>query len=238
MKKIIIINDKSIEYELTYKKVKNINLRINRGGKISVSAPKRIPVSYIETFMSERSDFITNALTKLADMSVTEDRVKYDDGEDLLVLGRHYTIKKQLSKRSKAVINDDGTATIFVTDTSCDSASKSVMKLYSSICEREVYDMCENIFKEFSGVSDTMPKIQFRKARGRWGTCYSNRKTVILNKYLAALPPDLINYVIYHEFTHLIHANHSKSFYEELKKRCPEHEIFKKQLNGFSYLLK
>ena len=238
MKKTIIINDKSLEYDLTYKKVKNINIRINRDGKISVSAPKRIPVTYIETFMSERSDFITNALKKLAKVSPSEDCLKYDDGEELLVFGTPYKIKKQLSKRSRAVINDDGTVTIFVTNTSCDSVQKAVLKLYTAICERYVYDMCENIFKEFSDVSDTMPQICFRKARSRWGTCYSNRKKVILNKYLAALPTNLISYVIYHEFTHLIHANHSKSFYEELKKRCSEHEILKNQLNGFSYLLK
>ena len=238
MKKTVIINNEAVEYELTYKKVKNINLRISRDGRVSVSAPKRISEITIEKFILEKSDFITKALKKFSEISAKTEPIGYNDGEYLLVLGAPYKIKKQISGRANAVINNDGSVTIFVTEDSFESAQKSVLKLYTSICERDICNMCKSIFKDFSDVSDIMPQICFRKTRNRWGTCYSDRRSVILNNYLAALPESLIKYVIYHEFTHLIHANHSRSFYEELKKRCPEHESLRKQLKGFSYLLK
>lgn len=49
-----------IEYELTRKNVKNINLRVT-GGKVSVSARNGIPASYIDAFVASKSDFIKRA---------------------------------------------------------------------------------------------------------------------------------------------------------------------------------
>ena len=66
MKKTIFINGKKIEYELIFKKVKNINLRIHRDGQITVSANKRVPEITIDRFMTDRSDFITSALERFA----------------------------------------------------------------------------------------------------------------------------------------------------------------------------
>ena len=66
MKKFIFIDGKEIEYELIFKKVKNINLRIRRDGKISVSASKRVPMTSIEDFLESKSDFIISALDKFS----------------------------------------------------------------------------------------------------------------------------------------------------------------------------
>lgn len=49
-----------IEYELTRKNVKNINLRVTRG-KIKVSAGNGIPASYIDAFVASKAEFIKKA---------------------------------------------------------------------------------------------------------------------------------------------------------------------------------
>ena len=50
-----------IEYELVRKQVKNINLRVRRDGSVSVSANRRVPVSYIDDFVAGRGAFIMRA---------------------------------------------------------------------------------------------------------------------------------------------------------------------------------
>lgn len=58
----IKIKNASIKYELQYKKVKNVNLRIRPDGSIYVSADRRVPQKFIDEFIITKSDFILSAL--------------------------------------------------------------------------------------------------------------------------------------------------------------------------------
>ena len=42
-------------FTLTYKKVKNINLRLHPDGHIQVSAPRQVPQAYIESFVAKNA---------------------------------------------------------------------------------------------------------------------------------------------------------------------------------------
>ena len=60
----ITINNIKIQYELQYKKVKNINLRINPDSGIKVSANKMVSTGIIDEFIVSKADFIMRALDK------------------------------------------------------------------------------------------------------------------------------------------------------------------------------
>ncbi len=55
-----------ISYQLTRRKVKNINLRIRTDGSVAVSAAPRVPLHTIDAFVAERADWIAAAQAKLA----------------------------------------------------------------------------------------------------------------------------------------------------------------------------
>ena len=56
----------AVEYELTRKRVKNINLRITRDGSVNVSAPTFTPASLIDAFVLKHADFIKKGREKAA----------------------------------------------------------------------------------------------------------------------------------------------------------------------------
>ena len=62
MIKEIVLNGKQIEYELQWKDVKNINLRIKSDRTIFVSANTRISERIIEEFIESKSEYILKAL--------------------------------------------------------------------------------------------------------------------------------------------------------------------------------
>lgn len=80
MKRYIDLNGRQIEYNLEFKKVKNINLRIKHDG-IFVSASKRISTKRIEEFMRDKSEFILRAIDKFASMPKKEKVQYFDDDE-------------------------------------------------------------------------------------------------------------------------------------------------------------
>ncbi len=55
-----------IEYELTRKNVKNINLRIS-GGSVKVSARRGISAEFIDSFVASKKTFIERSLSREAD---------------------------------------------------------------------------------------------------------------------------------------------------------------------------
>lgn len=74
-------NNTIIEYDLQYKKVKNINLRIKPDGSINVSANKRVPQSTIDEFIISKADFIFRALDKYRNMPEEEQKQYFVENE-------------------------------------------------------------------------------------------------------------------------------------------------------------
>lgn len=81
MNREIILGDRTIKYDLQYKKVKNINLRIKPDGSINVSANKKVPQKVIDDFIISKVDFILRALEKYKNMPVKEQKQYYTEDE-------------------------------------------------------------------------------------------------------------------------------------------------------------
>lgn len=82
MIKEIKLNEKIIKYDLQYKNVKNINLRIKIDGLIFVSANKRISLNVIEGFLKSKSDFIIKALERYESKN-SEPRHRYFSEDEI-----------------------------------------------------------------------------------------------------------------------------------------------------------
>lgn len=57
--------DGVVFYQLTRKRVKNLNLRVERDGSVHVSAPQRTPLAYIDAFVAQKAGFIRQAQERL-----------------------------------------------------------------------------------------------------------------------------------------------------------------------------
>jgi predicted metal-dependent hydrolase len=76
-------------------------------------------------------------------------------------------------------------------------------------------------------------KCRLTHANTRWGSC-SSRKTISLNIGLMKIPEELRDYVILHELAHLNHMNHSRDFWEEVKRHDKNYKLHEKKLKAFS----
>ena len=105
--------------------------------------------------------------------------------------------------------------------------------------------------------------VRVRKMKSRWGSLTRKRKkpkslqplekllslprsltsdeskyeyAMSLNSKLVQAPDHLIDYVILHELSHVVHMNHSSRFYKLLEELCPQHREFKHELESKSLL--
>ena len=67
----------------------------------------------------------------------------------------------------------------------------------------------------------------------RWGVCNVKSKTVTLNLELIKYDLKYLDYVIVHELSHLIYANHSKDFWNVVSKYVPNYKKIRKEMKDF-----
>lgn len=77
----IIFKDNIIQYNLQYKNVKNINMRIKPDGSINVSANRRVSQKVIDDFINSKADFILRALEKYKNRPIAEQIQYYTEEE-------------------------------------------------------------------------------------------------------------------------------------------------------------
>lgn len=77
------------------------------------------------------------------------------------------------------------------------------------------------------------PSLKIRKMTTRWGVCNTRSKTVTLNLELIKRDLKYLDYVIVHELSHLIEANHSNRFWEVVEKNYPNYKQIRKEMKDF-----
>ena len=74
-------------------------------------------------------------------------------------------------------------------------------------------------------------KLTFKTLKTRWGSCSQNN-TICINNIIYYLPEHLKKYIMLHELTHTKIKNHSKIFWEELEKICPNSKLKRRELQN------
>lgn len=74
------------------------------------------------------------------------------------------------------------------------------------------------------------PSLRLRKMTTRWGVCNTKSKVITLNTELFKYDIECLDYVVIHELSHLVHANHSKEFWNVVSKYCPNYKILRNKL--------
>ena len=96
------------------------------------------------------------------------------------------------------------------------------------IIYKEHLDILYNKFEE----KIPYPKLKIRKMKTRWGVCNRKDNSITINSELIKYDLDKLDYVIIHELSHFVHFNHSKDFWLEVSKYCPNYKQIKKELKG------
>lgn len=85
----------------------------------------------------------------------------------------------------------------------------------------------------YASFSRTIPKpsLRIRKMKTRWGVCNTRDKIITLNLELIKKDVKYLDYVIYHELSHLVYPNHSTNFWKVVEENCKDCKKFRKELN-------
>ncbi len=91
----------------------------------------------------------------------------------------------------------------------------------------------EHLEKAYQNFSRKIPKptLRLRKMKTRWGVCNTKTHVITLNTELITYDIGCLDYVIYHELSHLVEANHSKKFWQVVEENCKDYKKYRDMLD-------
>ena len=233
MRQIRIDNVNTIEYELTRKNVKNINVRIKSDGRVYVSANRRVKEEKIDAFILEKSELILRAIEKYKNFTAS----LYQDGDKIKILGEDKILRAENGARNVRIDGDYVVLTLPDRD-DADEKKRLIENLRTQICRQTIPPILDGLYSSyFKGKGVKYPTVKFRKMTSRWGSCHATNAAITFSTALASVDVSCIELVVAHELSHLIRQDHSKAFYSVLGEVIPDHKQRKTALRSYSATL-
>ena len=79
--------------------------------------------------------------------------------------------------------------------------------------------------------------VGFRAYKSMWGCCDA-KGNIVFNFKLLMLPPELQRYVMVHELCHIVHRDHSPSFWQLVERFEPSYKLLRKEMKRYNFLSK
>lgn len=228
------MNDIIIEY----KKIKNIYIRVKSDLNIYVTAPKRVSKKYIYELVANRKDWIEERKENIKKKNSYDiGKKELINGDKIYYLGKCYELNILKSKKENIIINEhiiNMYVNIKEDEKFIDVNIKKKYKLLETWYKEEALKLFDTLLKKYCLIMALEIKgFTVKKLKSKWGSCDTLKKHITLNLELMKYPVIVSEYIVIHELAHLIEANHSKKFYEIIKKYMPEYKKVKKILNSF-----
>ena len=209
---------RKIEYSLIRKNVKNINLRIKRDGSVVVSASPVVPKGVIHSFVSDNAEKILSAIDRIQSQNSVN---TFENGSTINLIGKSYKLILEESTKNSYFIGEDD-ITFFVNDINNAEMKQAVYNTLLRNTANVVFPkLIEECYQPFKTICKAVPSLKIKDLKSQWGNCYHKRNLITLNLRLAVYDFSVIKSVVYHEYCHFVHQNHSKDFYNLLSSVYP-----------------
>ena len=204
-------------------------LRLRPDGMARVTIPCGGSVAEAQRFAERNTHWLEGQLQRLAARPNRPN--KWIVGTEILLRGE--TLKLEAGVNGGNGTIRFGSEAIRVTDPAGDlrpAVERHLWKLAARELPRRVLQFAARHQLQVN-------RVTVRNQRSRWGSC-SRRGTISLNWRLIQSPALVQDYIILHELCHLTHMNHSRRFWREVERVCPDFDAAERWLKQNSSLLR
>ena len=194
----------NIELHISKKRVKNINFRL-KPNLLTVSVPKSINATQMAQFIDKRVPWALAHHQQVLDNYNRKLQPQSElprVAEPLLLWGNQQDFTLNHNEQT-------------------DFYRQQLLLVMPELFEK---------WQPVVGVKATETRI--KKMHTRWGSCNTRAARIWLSVYLPAYPIECTEYVIVHELCHLLHANHSRAFWQTVATAMPDYKQWHDKLAG------
>ena len=194
-------------------------------GGLCILAPPGVSDEYLQRLARENQPLLDRLRRRAEKAASLRPVADFTEGAEFWLWGQKYPLRfsRRVTAFDAAFILPAGTpAEVF----------SELEGFYRNALRRYIAPRIKE-FAARSGLS--FDRFRISGAETRWGSCSANG-TISFSWMLAQCPVELIDYVIWHELTHLEEMNHSPRFWAKLERHCPGARMYRARLRRFEKL--
>lgn len=199
-----------------------------------ISKPKYVSMKTTMAFIKENEEYIYKKYKTISKNKDLQSK-KWEAGESFFYKGEKYIIESEntLGNKIQIKLNEENKVIHLLypfklaeteRKTYIDKGIKKILK-----------NNTEHVLKEKVPYWSKVTNIQYnnfkvRDATSKFGSCTPATKVLHFSSRLIMLPEDKIDAVIVHELCHIVYPNHSRDFYNLVRKYIPNYDDINKWL--------
>ena len=236
----ILLAGHKVAYEFKRGKRRTIGFQVGEQG-LEVRAPRWVPQQEVDAALLERQDWILRKLREARQRSERKElgRIAWRDGTTLPYLGEALPVvldpRHGFSGAGAQLHVDDSTlpgvarSTLHVglSHTADAAQIRDAVQAWLMRSARELFSQRLSHFAPGLGVQ--WRRLSLSSASTRWGSAGADG-SIRLNWRLIHFRPEVIDYVVVHELSHLRHMDHSPSFWGTVETMVPDYARLRAEL--------
>ncbi len=222
------IDGKKFEFELIYKKRKTFTIKIDSSGCIKILAPTFLKNSEVVKLVEQKAAWISRKSAELKNKKTVEK--KFVNDEEFLFLGQKYSLEIIETQLFDDVKLSENKFFLYATH----EKSEEILKNWYKQKAGEIIFNRIEYYKKILNVEPNLIKIKDQKTR--WGSC-NFKKNLNFNWRIIMAPLELVDYLVVHELSHLLHLNHSQNFWNTVAEVLPDYKNRRLHLKKIGHLL-
>lgn len=217
--------DKSIQNNL-YISVQN--------GEVVVSAPWYFSRNQIQEVVEEKKKWI---MTKIKAYEGKTNKNNNENSKTIPIWGEEFVVDICFQNRKKLnIIMRENHMKIALPNkykkVSKDELMKVLVEKIYKVLAKQMMEQTMEKTRILLGFAPENYEVEYME--NTLGKCTQD-KTIVINPELMKYSPEIIEYLVLHEFCHLSYKTHTKGFYEMIKKFEPHYEEYGKKISGWQY---
>ena len=221
-----------IDVLIKRKKVRNIRIKVDRDGVVSLTIPNGCSEKTAVDFFVSKIDWVKSKTS----IKPPKDIFSFKNGEKFYFFGEQVEIAVNLALKRNVKLSG---GKLFVDcKTGDEEEIKGLMLKWFTIVLTQKAEQYFSKWNFRTKLNHT--KLTIRKTVSKWGSCNHDTREINLSLFLIHLPEFCLEYVIVHELCHIAYNNHSKDFYSLLGQYIPEYSKIRKWMrqNSHKYTIK
>jgi predicted metal-dependent hydrolase len=218
-----------VAYEFKRAKRRTVGLTVGPQG-LSVRAPTWVPLAEVERFLHSKSAWVLDKWRRWQDAQRNAPApTAWHEGMALAWLGQTLTVRLDPGhafEGAGAGVRDGSLVVALPHGVPPERLREAIQAWMRRESERHLRQRLDH-FAPIVGVHYT--RLRLSNADTRWGSAKVDG-SIRLHWRLAQLAPELIDYVVVHELSHLREMNHSPAFWHVVESVLPGYEVLRQQL--------